>query len=398
MHFRYRAYQASGRQERGVLEAPDLTTARARLRALGFYPLEVRPVPPPRPRRVRIAVAEAIFLYRQLGFTLKAGLPLLDALRTLRQEARSRAFRTALAEMEARIAGGSDFSDALAALGGAFQPLHVELIRAGEATGRADEALLRCAALLEAEKDLRDQVAAALVYPAFVVGVGLLALVTAFLFILPRLADLFASLEMDLPAPTRILMALGTWSEAYGAYGALALAALAGLTALITSATPWGRRLRDRALLRLPLAGRAVQAAALARFARTLAETVASDLPANRALTLAVGATGNTYLEARLAEAQRRVLAGQGLAGPLAASGLIPGLFVQAIRAAEESGTVPEVLRHLASHYEAEARRQVRIATAALEPTLTVAMAAAVLFFAAAVVLPIFRMTTSIQP
>lgn len=394
MRFGYLAYRADGTAVKGRLEAPGRTQALESLQRSGLFVVRLQPVRSWAPGRA--GAMELAMFYRQLAMGLRVGLPIPEALRLQQEGTRNPLFRETIADLRQQIEAGIDVCAALERHPAVFPRLHVEMVRTGQATGRTHEALARAAEMLAADAALHRQVRAALVYPAFVLGAGALAAAVVFTAVVPRLKQLFLSLNTELPLPTRVLVALGDAARRYGLAG-LALLGAAVVLAAVWARRPAGRCWLDAALLRLPLAGPMVRAAAAARFARTLGETLAAGLSAEQALDLAARGTGNAWFEHRLREAAQRVLAGEGLAGPLQGTGLFPELFDQAVRVGEATGGIPEAMAELARHYEEEVRHAVKLVTAALEPLLTLAMAVGVAFFASAVMLPLLRLSQSLR-
>jgi type IV pilus assembly protein PilC len=390
VRFRYAAYDGAGQRRRGEVEAGDRQAAQERLWRQGMIVLAIDPVPEPRGWGARVSPAETAFFFRQLAAVIRTGLPVLTALELQRQGSRNPALRRVLASLADQIRAGRALWEALAQHPRTFRPLHVELVRGGEGTGRVDDALRRCARYLEDEQALLGRVRAALVYPCLVLAVGAVGTGVVMAFVMPRLQALFASFQTDLPAVTRALLAL---AGAVRAHGGLLGACLAALLAALWAGlgTQGGRRVRDALLLRLPLVGGVVRAAATARFARILAETLGAGLPLQQALDLAAMGLGNGELQQRVAAVRGDILDGQGLSEPLARSGALPSLFLQVLAVAERSGDLEGAMGELVSFYEAEADARMRALLAAFEPLVTVILGAGVLGFALAVVLPMFQ-------
>lgn len=398
-------YRARGRFQGGVIagrvEARNRQEVIERLAEMGYCTVSLR-LAPAWPLLGRLAVRaagpgprERALLYRQLASMLRAGLTLPTALASAEAHARPR-LRAVLAGLRQRIEGGCQLHEAMAAFPGAFPPVHVSLVRAGEASGRLEQAMERLAGLQEGEVALRDRVRSAATYPALILAAtgGVAFLLVA--VVLPNFLAAFPEVRPVLPAPTRALLATGRFLAArwYAAAGALALGA-----ALLAAwgRTPAGRAHRDRLLLRLPIAGAIAQRLTLARVLRTLATLVDSHLPLLDALEACARVAGNAVYARALLDARAGVSQGQPLSEPLEMSAAFPAPVVQLTRAGEQAGQLEEMLGRAADLYEREAEESLKRLSSTLEPVLVLGVGGLVAFVAASVFLPLFRLAAAVQ-
>jgi type IV pilus assembly protein PilC len=386
--FAYVAVSPDGTSARGVQVAPSLQDARAaitggdlrivdiaakrRLREIEVAPARIRP-------------AELMHLSRQLGAFLRAGIPILDAISVLAAESDRTAVRRALTAMGEDLRAGQRLSDSLDRHPRDFPTWYRGILRSAELTGRLDEVLDQVSGYLERDIEARKKIKSAMIYPAivFVMAMGTVAVLS--LVVLPKFETFFASLDADLPWPTRALLAstrfMGTWWWLVGGIaGVLVLACAVGVR------TGPGRMLWHRLLLRLPVIGEAVRYAKIERFTRLLASMVKAGVPLPEAMTVATGSLNNRVFERGLEQARAAMLSGEGLAGPVAATGLFPGVAAQMMRVGEDTGTLDTQLEVAARFYERELDYKIQKVTAIIEPVVIVVMGGIVAFVAVALV------------
>jgi general secretion pathway protein F len=392
--FAYRGLTAAGRPRGGVLDADTARAAWQALRGQGVYPTELREQGAAAGWTVRrLGAAERAAALRALATLVAAGVPVADALGDVAAQAEHPALVRALTVARARLCEGEPLAEALAASPGVFPPLDRDLVRAGEASGALAAVLDRLAAHTEAVAAVRARLRAALTYPAVMALATAGVLAFLLLWVVPQVTQLLADTGRALPLPTRLLVA------AAGAFGAAWWAILGGGAAAAWAlrawaATPAGRRRLDGARLALPVVGRLVRDAALARLARTLATLLAGGIPLEPALGIAAAATGNGRLAEAVEGARDAVRRGQPLAPALAATGAVPPLFLRLVAVGERGGALAAALDRAADDAERRVAGAVATATALVEPALVVAMGAVVLLLVSAILLPLLELNT----
>jgi len=393
--FIYRVKVGPDRTLDGELQADHLAMAISRLEAQGFTPVWVRPAEGAAERGgatgLRISRRDRLTFTRQLAGLLKTGVPILRALRTLREQAEDRRLARLVTELEDRVRNGAMLSDGLALFPRVFSPLYVGMVRAGEAGGAVDEILRRLARAQEEEDEVRAKIQAALAYPGLVLALGLVSGVVLLTYFMPKIAALFVHSPQALPWPTRFLIGAGTALTEHGLWvlAGAGLLAVAG-TALWRSAP--GRRAMDRLALNLPVAGRFLRDADLARLSRTLALLIESGVPIQRALDLSAGALRNRLLREDVEAVSRQtVQQGGTLAAGLKTVSRMPLYLTHLVAVGEESGRLDEALNEAARYYNGELTAGVRWVTTLLEPLLILLVGAMVGFVIFAALLPIFE-------
>jgi type II secretory pathway component PulF len=338
--------------------------------------------------------SEMASFIRELATAIQAGLPLVQGLRTIARQGRTRRQREMLGSIISQVEHGKSLGDAVAAFGRPFDDLTINLVRAGEASGKLGEVLMQAADLLDREVRLKRSVLAATLYPmilAFLVTVAIIVVVTV---IVPRILSAVGNIG-PLPWPTRIVQGV---AEVFGGYWFVILPTV---LAAIWGAGRWyarpGPRLAfDRALLRTPVLGRLLRDVAVSRFTRTLGTLTAAGIPAVSALRVTKGTLGNRAMEGVIDEVCDQVSAGQTIAEPMERSGYFPPMLVQIVNLGERSGRLDQMLNQAAGAFEDKTEMSVKMFTTALPPILVVIMACVVGFVVLAILLPLLQMQESL--
>ncbi len=405
--FEFTAIDEGGRERSGTLEAATAERAAAEVKQRGLFPTHVfaedagpnangggagpgvrRPV-----TFERVVNAHGLAEFtRQLGTLVQAGLPLLRALQVLERQERRAAFRCVIADLAAAIVAGESLSQAMARERKVFPEVYVGMVKAGEAGGRLEVALLQLARFLEKADRIRRRVQAALYYPVAVLVVTVLILTGLMLFVVPKFRASFHEQLRGaaLPGLTQAVLAASDFVGAHAVWIALAVAGLFAVRAAIRS-TAGGRRFLDAAGLRVPALGELRRKTAAARFARTLGTLLGNGVPILQALEVARDTAGNAVFIAALDVVRERVQAGAGVAAALAATRRFPDLLVSMVAVGEETGALSEMLGRVADAYDEEVDTAVGGLTALLEPLLIVFLALTVGTIVIALFLPIVR-------
>ncbi len=336
--------------------------------------------------------SQLVLSTRQLATLVKAGMPLLRALRTVRDQLDPGPLRDVFAMVSSDVESGVKFSEALQRYPKWFPPFYVNMVRAGEVGGLLDEILKRLAELLERQARLRERVKSALMYPAFVMvaAVGILAILMT--FVVPTFLGMFTELGSSLPLPTRILVGVSTVLRTWWWAALLALAGIAMLVRLILQ-TPAGRRLADQMMLRAPVFGSLLERLLISRFARTLGTLLSSGVPILSALETVRGTVTNRILDEALQDVEHSLKVGESLARPMELSGVFPPLVTRMIALGEETGQLDRMLMQVADSYEEEVEVQLAGLTQLLEPLLIVFVGGVVGFIVIAMFLPLMSLT-----
>jgi type IV pilus assembly protein PilC len=330
-----------------------------------------------------IKPVELMNFSRQTASFLRAGVPILDALGIVVEENGSKRMTVVLGELQRRIRGGSSLGDALAAHPRAFPRYFVAVVRAAELTGRLDDALDQLATYLERDIAARRQVKSALTYPSFVMAMAVVAVFIMAMYVLPKFKGFYRNLGANLPLPTRMLMGftdfVGAWWFALAAFAIVLV-----VVAYVCIGGNHGKDRRDRLVLRLPGIGSLVQLIVIERFCRVLAALVDAGVSLPEAVRVSAESTNHSVYQIKLAEAREAMMRGEGLAGPMTATGLFPAAARQMMRVGETTGSLDAQLDAAATFYERELNYRLKRLTDLFEPVVVLTVGAAVGFVAIA--------------
>lgn len=388
--FTYIARDSAGQRVSGVLESANEQGVLNDLAGRGLAPVKVTEASAPRRTRGRVAMRTLAGAYQQLADLLRAGVPLLRALRLLARSKSNPRLAAVMGEIADQIADGQRLGDAMARHPGTFPSVQVAMVRAGERGGFLDQVLARLSAFLNHQADMRAKVLGNLIYPIVLLVVGAGVVVGAMIFFVPRFKDFYKT--MALPWPTRFLMGASDLLTKHGALVAIAIAALvAGAWWLLRR--PGARRRLAAWQLRVPKLGALIRGLAVARFCRVLGTMLANGIPMLQAMRISRDAAGHPLMEEAIDAATEAVRAGEPLARPLSASGLFDEDVCEMISVGESANNLDDVLVNVAETIERRTDRLMGIALRLMEPLLLLFLAAVVMFIFVALVVPMLRMS-----
>lgn len=401
--FEYRALDADGRTQRGVLQADTARAARGVLRERGLVPVEVDPVREGASSadvssyfRRGLGRAELALLSRQLATLVGAGLPIDEALAALAEQSERARSRALVVQLRSRVMEGASLAAALAEFPDSFPALYRATVAAGESSGRLGDALARLADYTESRDALTRTLFVALAYPLLLTAVALAIVTGLLVYVVPQVVSVFENLGQELPFVTRALIAIAAFVQDYGV-ATLLLAVLAALALRLLLRRVEFRLGFDRAVLKLPVVGRLVRATNTARAARTLATLTASGVGLLEAMQLAAGTVRNRVMHEALKRAAARVREGTALARALAESGYFPPVAVRLVASGEKSGKLDAMLEQAAAQQAREVEASLAVVAAVLGPGVIVLVGGLVLFIVLAILLPIFELNTLIR-
>jgi len=402
--FTYRARDAEGRLAQGTIKAADEAAAAELLRAQGLFVTGLfggekgeaeggarAAAAAQPPVGGRLKVQSLARLSRHLSVMMQAGVGLSAALHTLAGQAETRLEKRVLEAAKARVDAGNPLAGALAETG-AFPPLFIHMVEAGEVTGRLDEVLARLADYYEKDHDLRQRVKGALTYPAVVASFAVIVVGVLMTFVIPRFVEVLSQSDVPLPRITQIVFGVGKFVQTRW-YVVLGVPALIGVAVGYWLRTDRGRYWYDSTVLRLPVIGRFMEKVIVVRFAQTLASLVAAGVPILQSLEIVERVVGNSRIAMGLRQVRSGVREGAGIALPLAQAGIFPPVVTQMMAVGEEGGALDSLLMKLAGFYEQEVDRGIKSLTSLIEPVVIVFLGLCVALVAASVILPMFRMT-----
>ncbi|MDR2127966.1 MAG: type II secretion system inner membrane protein GspF [Burkholderiaceae bacterium] len=397
--YSFEALQADdGKTRKGVIEADTARSARAQLREQALVPLAVEAVDDnaallsrPLGQGRAFSPAELTVWTRQLAALIGAGLPLERALSALADEAEVDAQRNLVASLRAEVNAGATLARAMARHPRQFSPVFTAVIAAGEQGGHLGQVLESLADDLEARQALAAKLMGAALYPAIVTVVAIVIVVFLVSYVVPQVAEVFASTKHALPLLTRAMLGISAFVRQWG-WWLLGLCILGGIGMRLALQNPALRQRFDAAWLRLPLAGRLARGYNTARFASTLAMLAGAGVPILRSLQAAAETLNNQALRADAEDALALVREGAPLATALAQKKRFPGLLAMFARLGEQTGQLPTMLQRAANQIAGEVQRRALQLATVLEPLLIVLMGLVVMLIVLAVMLPIMQL------
>lgn len=339
---------------------------------------------------------ELVLFSRMMATFIRAGIPILDGIEVVRQQAVSTLFRRTLDDVAIQLRNGEQLSTALISHPRVFSRLYVDMIVAAEATGELDAILDQLARYLERAEATSRRLRQAMLYPGIVMAMAFVVIAILTTVVLPSFVALFEDFDAELPLPTQIMMAVGSFGGSYGIQTVGVIVGLVLFLALVRD-TRLVRRIRQRVILHLPVVGGIVKLGIETRFARTLGILLRAGVPIARAFDIATTGTGNGNYVRRLAPVRERLLSGDGITEPLKASGLFGSLLIQMIKVGEETGTLDRYLDQAAEFMDDDLDYRTKQMVTIIEPMLILGVALVVGFVALSVVTPMYGILNEIK-
>jgi MSHA biogenesis protein MshG len=396
--FAYKGRNARGELMQGVLEASDSGAVADQLFNTGVTPIEINVTT----RKTadgeswwakllekKVTSMDVQLFSRQMYTLLKSGVPIMRGLAGLQESAVSKSFGKVIKDLRESLDSGRELSFAMRRHPDVFTPFYLSMVRVGEMTGRLEEVFLRLFDHLEFDRDMRERVKTALRYPSFVVFAMVAAMVVVNIFVIPAFVGVFAKFNAELPLMTRILIATSNFSVRY--WPVLAVAVVAAVWGFrMWVGTAKGLYQWDKIKLRIPVAGKIILKATLARFARSFSLSSRSGVPIVQALSVVAQTVDNAYLTARVEQMRDGVERGESILRTATATNVFTPIVLQMIAVGEESGSIDELMDEIAQMYEREVDYELKTLSAQIEPILIVFLGIMVLVLALGIFLPIW--------
>ena len=397
----FKAMDLTGAKATGEVEADSKQVVSDQLKSRGLIVLDIKDKHTSKQLNLelfnKLKATDLAVMTRQLATMVQSGMTILRALYVLEAQTENKILMEAIVGVRKDVEAGLPLSDALERHPKIFSPLFVSMTRAGETGGMLDQSLIRVADQLEKEDSLRRQVKSAMTYPAVVLsfaGIVLIALVT---FLVPVFIGVFKQFGGDLPAITKLTVAMSKAITGY--WWALIACTVAIVWAFRKwKKSEWGRPQWDRFRLRVPMKiGDIVQKVALARWSRTLSALVSAGVPLLQALDITGKTAGNHVVEKAMADVIESVKRGGTIAEPLRHASVFPGMVAQMVAVGEETGALDSMLSKIADFYEDQVDASVKSLTSILEPIMLVVVGGIVGFIVISMYLPLFKVYDQIK-
>ena len=343
-----------------------------------------------------IKMRDIVIFTRQFSTMINSGLPLVQALDILAKQSENPALQEVTRATVFDVESGHTVADALAKHPKAFNELYVNMVAAGEAGGILDTILMRLATFMEKNDALVRKVKGAMIYPGVIMSVAGIAISVLLIFVIPVFQSMFAAVNLELPLPTKIVVALSEFLIGY--WWALLAGTAAGVFLLRRYyATQDGKLVIDRLLLRVPVLGDVLRKSAVSRFTRTLGTLISSGVSILDGLEITAKTAGNRVISDAIMASRASIAGGDTIAAPLQKSNVFPPMVISMIAVGEQTGGLDEMLAKIADFYDEEVDAAVSNLLSMLEPIMIVFLGVVVGGMVVAMYLPIFDMINTVQ-
>lgn len=398
--YAYKGINIDGSIISGHYEAVDKNGVVSMLRGKGYYPVKIEPA------RVKglenllgglqkVPMKDISVFCRQFAAVIGAGIPIVQALDIMREQVSNKSLKQALADVYQSVQIGRTLSDSMEEYPRVFPPMLIEMVRIGEVSGTLDTSLKRMADTYEKQYKLQQKMSNAMIYPAVVAVVAIGIVIFLLTFVIPTFVTMFTESGMELPLPTRILLGMSNFIQAYGLILLLGIVLLA-LAFFYYISTNTGRRWFDGLKLKIPVVKDFVLRSATSNFAQILSTLLNSGIDINQALNIVKGVIKNKVIEEHIDRFIADVEQGIPLADTMEKSHLFPIMLVQMTRIGEESGSLDDMLAQTAQFYETETENAATRLTSLIEPAIIVVLGLVIGFIVISIAIPMFTITSTV--
>lgn len=396
--FVYKAKDIQGIDHTGTVQSPDSHSATTILRKKGLIVISIKAKDQSGNNFLsrflnRVSFTELVIITRQLATMVSSGLVLSDAIDILEEQQTSKTLKKALEEVSQDIKGGLTLAQALSKFPNIFPHLYINLVKSGETSGKLDQVLTQMAEGLEKEREFQARIKGALIYPSVVLSMMVAVFIIMMVFVIPKLTTLYSQSTIELPLPTKILIAV---SNIFVHFGWLVLIILVMAVILINrwNKTPEGNLFLGRLILKIPLVGKIITNVTLTNFNRTFGLLTSAGIPLLESIGIVSDMTDNPVFRKALKDSYAGVEKGLPFSS-LLTSGIFPRIVGQMVKVGEETGKVDEIFFKLSEYFESEADHLVKNLTVAIEPIVLIVLGIGVGFLVLSIILPIYKLTTS---
>lgn len=397
--FAYKARDDKGALVTGVMEGENARYVYSQLDKMGLFPISAKEDKKIASASIKTDFAlfnkvkydDLIFFTRQLQTVVRAGIPLISGLKALEEQTNNTRLKDAIKAVYLDIDRGQSFSDSLAKHKNVFPEIYVSMIKAGEVSGSLEEVFGRLSGVLEFQMKTKEMLKSAMRYPMFVISTLVGAFIVLIKFVVPKFASVFKTAKVELPLPTKMLLALSDVAEKY-------TLPVIGLVIAIVVAYFFYKRSKqgtltiDKYKLKVPLIGPIILKICMNRFAFMLENLVRAGLPIVQTLEIVSKTVGNEFIAEKIRQISNKVEKGKGITKPMREARIFPPLVLHLVSTGEETGSLEEMLREVSIHYDREITYSLTRLSAWIEPIMTAGLSIMVLFMALAIFMPWWNM------
>jgi type IV pilus assembly protein PilC len=391
--YTYSARAINGELKSATIDAPSREEAVAQLRKQRLNVIKIDEATKKK-KGGKVPMRDIVIFTRQFSTMINAGLPLVQALDILATQSENQALKDVTRQVVFDVESGNTVADALRKHPNAFSELYVNMVAAGEAGGILDTILMRLAVFMEKNDALVRKVKGAMIYPGVIMSVAVIAITVLLVFVIPVFENMFASVNMALPLPTRIVIGASRFLKLYWwAVGA----GLFGLFYLFKNyyATSNGKLTIDKLMLKTPVLGDVLRKSAVSRFTRTLGTLISSGVSILDGLEITAKTAGNRVIQDAIMESRASIAGGETISAPLKKSAVFPPMVISMIAVGEQTGGLDEMLTKIADFYDEEVDAAVSGLLSMMEPMMIVFLGVVVGGMVVSMYLPIFDMVNA---
>src|ERR1051325_10828173 len=393
--FTYTARAVNGELKQATIEAPNRDEVIKQLRQLKLNVIKIDEGGAVKKKRLgSIKMRDIVIFTRQFSTMINSGLPLVQALDILANQSENPALKDVTRQVVFDVESGNTVADALRKHPKAFSELYVNMVAAGEAGGILDTILMRLAVFMEKNDALIRKVKGAMIYPGVIISVAVIAITVLLVFVIPTFQSMFASANIALPLPTRIVIGMSKMLKMYW-YVIVAVVSVAVWSTKRYYATADGKLAIDRMLLKMPVLGDVLRKSPVSRFTRTLGTLISSGVSILDGLEITAKTAGNRVIQDAIMESRASIAGGETIAAPLKKSQVFPPMVISMIAVGEQTGGLDEMLTKIADFYDEEVDAAVSGLLALMEPVMIVFLGVVVGGMVVAMYLPIFDMVNA---
>ena len=395
-HFIWKGKNSYGEKRKGVIEAPNIDSARGHLKKIRITTTKIKEKPKDLFENVemfkpKVTGKDVVVFTRQLSTMIDAGLPLVQGLEILGNQQENPTFKKILLQVRSDVETGTTFADALKKHPKVFDSLFCNMVEAGEIGGILDTILSRLSIFMEKSMVLKKRVKGAMTYPIICLCISIVILGVILIFVVPVFDKMFADFGSALPIPTQIVVNMSNFVKHNFLYG-IAFIAFAIFAFKKFYATEKGEKKIDALILQFPVFGDLIRKVAVAKFSRTLGTMLKSGVPILESLQVVARTAGNKVIETAIYRTSEAISEGRPIAEPLEETGVFPSMVVQMINVGEAVGALDAMLEKIADFYDEEVDQAVDNLTAMIEPFMMVFLGGMIGGLVVAMYLPIFKM------
>src|ERR687895_1578888 len=394
--FAYTARTLSGDLKSSTMDAKSREDVVAQLRRQKLIVVKVDEDRGKKKGGGKIKTRDIVIFTRQFATMINAGLPLVQALDILSKQSENKSLKDVARQVVYDVESGHTVADALGKHPKAFSDLYVNMVAAGEAGGILDTILSRLAVFMEKNDALVRKVKGAMIYPGVIISVAVIAITVLLVFVIPTFEQMFATVNLALPLPTRVVIGMSRFLQGFW-WAVLAAILGGGFILKRYYATQSGKLNIDRMLLRLPVLGDVIRKSAVSRFTRTLGTLISSGVSILDGLEITAKTAGNRVIHDAIMQSRSSIAGGDTISAPLQKSNVFPPMVISMIAVGEQTGGLDEMLSKIADFYDTEVDQAVSALLSLMEPVMIVFLGAVVGGMVVAMYLPIFDMINAVQ-